>query len=64
MADRITIEEYHLTVLVPRVLPEAEAEAIRSTLADPAFEGRLRRAIRRVFRGEASLAEAKVRLSR
>ena len=64
MAERIVIEEYHLTVLVPRGLPETEAEAIRMTLADPAFEGRLRRAARRVFRREASLTEAKVRLSR
>ena len=64
MAERIAIEEYHLTVLVPRGLPEAEAEAIRLTLADPAFEARLRRAVGRVFRREASLTEAKVRLSR
>jgi hypothetical protein len=63
MAERIVIEEYHLTVLVPRGLPE-EAEAIRLTLADPAFEGRLRRAVRLVFRRAGSLEKAKVRLSR
>ena len=64
MAERIVIEEYHLTVLVPRGLPETEAEAIRLTLADPAFEARLRRAVKRVFRREAALDEAKVRLGR
>ena len=64
MAERIVIEEYHLTVLVPRGLLETEAESIRLTLAVPAFEGRLRRAIRRVFRGASSLEKAKVRLSR
>lgn len=64
MAERIVIEEYHLTVLVPRGLAEADAEAIRRTLTDPSFEVRLRRAVRRVFRGEVSLAEAKVRLGR
>jgi hypothetical protein len=58
------IEEYHVTVLVPRGLPEAEAEGIRLTLTDPAFEGRLRRAVRRVFRGADSLEKAKVRVSR
>ena len=64
MAERIVIEEYHLTVLVPRGLPDAEAEEIRLTLTDPAFEARLRRAVRRVFRGAGSLGKAKVRLSR
>ena len=64
MAERIVIEEYHLTVLVPRGLLESEAEAIRLTLADPAFEGRLRRAVRRIFRGTGSLEKVKVRLSR
>ena len=64
MAERIVIEEYHLTVHVPRGLPESEAEAIRLTLADPAFEGRLRRAVRRIFRGTGSLEKVKVRLSR
>jgi hypothetical protein len=64
MVEQIVIEEYHLTVLVPRGLPEAEAEAIRTTLTDPDFEARLRRAARRVFRREASLTEAKVRLGR
>ena len=39
MAERIVIEEYHLTVLVPRGLPEADAEAIRRTLAGPGVRG-------------------------
>lgn len=64
MPKRVLIEEYHLSVLVPRRLPEAEADAIRSTLMDPTFEARLLRAVRRVFRREVSLAKAKVRLSR
>ena len=64
MAERIVIEEYHLTVLVPRGLPETEAEAIRLTLADPAFEARLRRAVKRIFRGTGSLEKVTLRLSR
>jgi hypothetical protein len=64
MPKCVTIEEIHLTVLVPRHLPPVEADAIRQTLTDPTFERRLRRAIRRAFRREASLVNAKVRLSR
>ena len=64
MPKRVVIEEYHLTVLIPRDLPEPEADAIRRTLTDPTFERRLLRAVRRVFRREASLEKAKVRLSR
>lgn len=64
MPRRVVIEEWHLTVLVPQALPEPEADAIRRTLTDPAFEARLRRVIRRVFRKAASLDQAKVRLSR
>lgn len=64
MSKRIVIEEYHLTVLVPRGLPEVEADSIRRTLTDPVFEKRLHRSVRRVFRREASLGKTQVRLSR
>ena len=64
MSKRVVIEEYHVTVLVPRRLPEAEADAVRRTLTDPTFERRLRRAVRKAFRREPSLDKAKVRLSR
>lgn len=64
MPRRVVIEELHITVLIPQALPEPEAEAIRRTLTDPDFEARLLRAIRRVFRREALLDQAKVRLSR
>jgi hypothetical protein len=60
----VTIEEYHLTVLIPHDLPDAEANAIRQTLMNTAFERGLLRAVRSVFRMEASLSKAKVRLSR
>ena len=64
MPRRVVIEEWHLTVLVPHNLDEPEADAIRRTLTNPTFERRLLRAVRRVFRREASLGKAKVRLSR
>ena len=64
MARLLVIEEFHLTVFVSRDLPDPEADAVRQGLADPAFEARLRRAVRRLFRREPALSKAKVRLSR
>jgi hypothetical protein len=64
MPRRIVMEEFHVTVYVPPGLPDAEYDAIQQTLNDPNFETRLLRAIRRVFRGEAALSKATVRLSR
>jgi hypothetical protein len=62
--NHVTVEEYHLTVLIPHDLPEPEVDAIRLTLTNTAFERGLLRAVRSVFRMEASLSKAKVRLSR
>lgn len=64
MAKRLLMEEYHVTVLAPHGLPVADYDAIRRTLTDPTFEARLRKAVRRVFRKEASLDKTKVRLGR
>ena len=64
MARRIVLDEFHLTVLVPRSLPRPEQDAALRALSDPAFEARLLRAARRAFRAEPALALAKVRLSR
>lgn len=64
MADRITIDEFHLTLEVPRDLPEEECEAIRRTLDDARFQALLERAARRVCRRQRSLGKVRVRLSR
>jgi hypothetical protein len=64
MGKGVVLEEFHLTVLAPRGLPESEYDAICRALADPAFESRLRRAVRRAFRREGGLAKTKVRVSR
>jgi hypothetical protein len=64
MARLIVLDELHVTVFVPRDLPQAECDTIRRTLTGPAFEVRLQRLIRRFFRKEASLGKTKVRLSR
>jgi hypothetical protein len=64
MAKGILIEEFHLTVLAPRGLSASEYDAIHRALADPAFEARLRRVVRRAFRRETPLGEVKVRVGR
>ena len=58
------MEEYHLTVLVPRGLAEADRDAIYQTLDGVRFAARLLRAVREAFRSEPSLSPARVRLSR
>jgi hypothetical protein len=64
MPRLIVIDEIHLTILVPRCLPDAESDAVRQTLTEAAFEARLLRVIRHVFRKVAALSQVKVRLSR
>jgi hypothetical protein len=63
LAKRILMEEFHLTVLAPRGLPQAEYDAMRQTLDDPRFHAQLRRAVRRVARRHRTLGKAKVLLS-
>jgi hypothetical protein len=48
MSSAQLIEEVHLSVYVPRGLPEAEYEAVLQTLDDARFQARLRRAVRHV----------------
>jgi hypothetical protein len=64
MRKLVVIEEYHLTVLVPRRLPQVEDDAIRQDLDDPRFVRQVRRAVRDVLRLYPALAKAKVKLSR
>jgi hypothetical protein len=64
MAKGIVLDEFHLTVLVPRDRPELEYQAIRQTLEDRGFQGDLRRAVHNVMREYPSLRNARVRLSR
>ena len=55
MARLLVMEEFHLTVYVPRGLPEAEYRAIRRALNSRRFRGRLGRALRAVARQYRSL---------
>ena len=64
MARQIVMEEFHLTMLAPRGLPEAEYRSIRRTLDGKRFRVRLASAARRVCRRFAGLRQISVRLSR
>jgi hypothetical protein len=64
MAIRVLLEEYHLHVYIAGGLPAKELDVIRRALGGPAFRERLRRAVRRAFRGEPALGKVRLRLSR
>lgn len=64
MPKTVVIDELHLTVRVPADLPEADAEAVRRTLAGAEFMARLRRAVRLVVRASPELTRVRVTLTR
>jgi len=64
MTKLILIDEFHLSVSVPRGLPEPEYRTIRHTLDDRRFRTDLGQAIRHVFRRYPPLHKVRVRLSR
>jgi hypothetical protein len=64
MPKMILIDEFHLSVSVPRGRPEPEYRTIRHTLDDRRFRTDLGQAIRHVFRRYPPLHKIRVRLSR
>lgn len=64
MPRRVVIEEFHLTLYVPRDLPPAECRAVRRTLTGAGFRSRLRQAVEQVARRYRSLHRATAALSR
>jgi hypothetical protein len=64
MTKSLLMDEFHLTVLAPRGLPEADDQAIYRTLAAARFRAELQRALQGVWRGHPSLGPTRVRLSR
>jgi hypothetical protein len=58
MPKNLMIEQFHLSVLVPRRLSPQEGDAMRRTLAGKNFRVRLLRTIRVLFRGYKSLRHA------
>jgi hypothetical protein len=64
MPPTVVADELHVTVRVPADLPDAEAEAVRRTLADPAFVDRLRDTILAAVREFPALGRVAVTVSR
>ena len=64
MPDRLVIEQFHLTVFVPRGLPPDECRAVRRALAGRGFAGRLRRAAEAVAARDPSLRRTTIEVSR
>jgi hypothetical protein len=60
----VILDEIHVTVLVPRRLPDAEAAVARRTLNGKHFLASLGRAVREYFRRHPALARTRVRLGR
>jgi hypothetical protein len=63
MPKGILIDEFHVTVVAPRGLPDAHYVAMHRTLAGLPFQRALRQAVQTVFRKYASLSKTRVRLS-
>jgi len=64
VARFILLEEFHLTVFVPRRLPEADCDALSRALSRSRLRRQLRRAARRVLRRYPSLRRVRLTLSR
>ena len=63
MPKGIVIDEFHLTIVAPRGLPDAQYIAMHRTLSGRRFQRALREAVQVVFRKYASLSKTRVRLS-
>jgi hypothetical protein len=63
MSKSILIEEFHVSVFVPRNLPDAECVRIRRTLNGKSFGDRLRPAIQGVVRRYPVLSKIRITLT-
>ena len=64
MAKWVVIEEFHITISIPRTLPEAETDLVRQTLNARTFQTGLTQAIRDFIATESTLNGVRIRLSR
>lgn len=60
----ITLDEIHLTVRIPKDLPDDQTETAREVLAGDEFMARLHRAVRAVVREFPALTVVRVSLTR
>ncbi len=63
MSEKILIEEFHLTMLVPRSLPSTEYDRICRTLDSRRFRAQLMRALRSVIRRHRTLTKIVTEIS-
>lgn len=59
----LLMEEFHLSVLVPRGLPKVDYDAIHRVLRERRFQTRLRNAALAVFRRRSALKKTQIRIS-
>jgi hypothetical protein len=64
VAKRILIEEIHIRIFVPAGLPPARYRAMHRTLVGKRFFRKMQQAVQRVARPFASLAQARITLTR
>ena len=64
MPRTVVIDEFHLTIRVPKDLPDDRVEEVRRVLSGDDFMNRLRRAVRAAIRAFASLADVSASLTR
>lgn len=61
---RITLDVFHLTILIPKALPEAKVDAMARILKTAAFRRRLRHAVSQALRADPTLKRASAQISR
>lgn len=64
MARFITMDEFHVTILAPPTLREADYNAIHRSLDSKRLHGRMRAAVRQVLHQHRPLLRVHLRLSR
>jgi hypothetical protein len=60
----VLMDEFHVTIYVPRGIPPPEGATIRQALDEPAFATDLRRAVRAVSRRRPALDKVRVSVTR
>lgn len=64
MARELLIEEFHITVMVPKNMNVTSSRAIRRALNSRRIHAKLRRAVQGVFDRHTSLRQARILLGR
>lgn len=63
MADYVLLDEYHISIRVPKDLDDDACDAIRQILDSRTFRKALRRAVRQIVHTYPELTTVEVRIS-